>query len=104
MRNLQRCDCLQKFSKYEKTTKTYRLGSNGHAEGLAAVCKTYFESESGNEVNLLLEHQNAWFLHLVKFLLHFSCFTSGFTHFVYNNFCSLCTALYPSLLHGVKWL
>ena len=25
MRNLHRCHCLQKFSKYEKTTKTYRL-------------------------------------------------------------------------------
>ena len=29
MRNLHRCHCKQKFSKYEKTRKTYRLGSNG---------------------------------------------------------------------------
>ena len=29
MRNLHRCHCMQKFSKYEKTRKTYRLGSNG---------------------------------------------------------------------------
>ena len=28
MRNLHRCHCLQKFSKYEKIN-TYRLGSNG---------------------------------------------------------------------------
>ena len=29
MRNLHRCHWMQKFSKYEKTRKTYRLGSNG---------------------------------------------------------------------------
>ena len=29
MKNLHRCHCLQKISKYEKATKTYRLGSNG---------------------------------------------------------------------------
>ena len=29
MRNLHRCHCQQKFSKYEKTTKTYRLGFTG---------------------------------------------------------------------------
>ena len=28
MKNLHRCHCLQKISKYEKATKTYRLGSN----------------------------------------------------------------------------
>ena len=27
-RNLHRCHCLQKLSKHQKTTKTYRLGSN----------------------------------------------------------------------------
>ena len=29
MRNLHRCHSLQKFSKYEKTTKKYQLRSNG---------------------------------------------------------------------------
>ena len=29
MRNLRRCYCLQKCSKYKKATETYRLGFNG---------------------------------------------------------------------------
>ena len=29
MRSLHRCHCLQKFSKYEQTTKEYQLRSNG---------------------------------------------------------------------------
>ena len=43
MRNLHRCHCLQKFSKYKKTTETCRLDSNGVPSVAKGLSDAFFQ-------------------------------------------------------------
>ena len=51
IRNLQMCHCMQKFSKYEKTTKTYGLGSNRPSFSIQGVKNSTHSFRSVSEAS-----------------------------------------------------